>query len=506
MTTPEDDERRRYEEALKQRVGTVLGGKYTLESLLGAGGMAAVYRARHRNGNKVAVKMLHPEVAILPELRARFLREGYVANGIEHPGVVRVIDDDVTPDGAVFLVMDLLEGRTLGQLIDERGGTLAPTEIVPIALQILDVLVAAHARGIIHRDIKPENIFVLGDASVRLLDFGIARVAHAASATRTGHLMGTPAYMAPEQARGMVKQIDARTDLWAVGAVLFRALTGRQVHVADTPELTVVHAATRAAEPVLDLAPSIGIELANAIDRALVVEMASRWPDASAMREALNAATSSGLSELAQPVVSSSAVLDRTHPMTPVTPSGGLSAGTHPMAATPPGLTAHGTLSATAGGARSGALPERAGSRGSVVALGLLAAVILGGGALGLSRLSATEERATRANGVVAVEPAPPASASAAVLVVAPEETPAGTHASASALPFVSVSAAAEATGAPSAKPVKPALPTAPAKASASATGAAAQVAPTASAPNCSPPYTFDAAGTKQWKAECFAK
>src|SRR6185369_11312071 len=136
----------------QQRVGLVLNGKWRLDALLGIGGMAAVYGATHRNGNRVAIKVLHAHCAVNENIRTRFQREGYVANKIEHPGAVRVLDDDRTADGVPFLVMDLLEGETLEARLN-REGRLAPGEALAICYRLLDVLSSAHAKGIVHRDI-----------------------------------------------------------------------------------------------------------------------------------------------------------------------------------------------------------------------------------------------------------------------------------------------------------------------------------------------------------------
>ena len=131
--------------------------------MLGVGGMAAVYAATHRNGNRVAVKMLHAEISADPDIRQRFLREGYVANKVGHPGAVNVSDDDIAEDGACFLVMALLEGETVEARRERKGGTLGTVDTLSIMEQVLDVLAAAHAEGIIHRDLKPENLFVTRD-------------------------------------------------------------------------------------------------------------------------------------------------------------------------------------------------------------------------------------------------------------------------------------------------------------------------------------------------------
>src|SRR5580692_5858163 len=220
------------------RLGTVLRGKYRLDGLLGIGGMAAVYRATHRNQAELAIKMLHPELSLYQDFKNRFLREGYAANSVKHPSVVLVVDDDVTEDGAAFLVMELLRGVSVDALRKARG-RLPALEAAEVGIQVLDVLRAAHEKGIVHRDIKPANLFVTHDGTVKVLDFGIARARDEASpdeqATGTGVLLGTPAFMAPEQANAKPSEIDARTDLWAMGATLFTLLSGKPVHPAENP-------------------------------------------------------------------------------------------------------------------------------------------------------------------------------------------------------------------------------------------------------------------------------
>ena len=192
--------------------------KWSLDRLLDVGGMAAVYLATHRNGNKVAIKVLHRQYAAMPEAKERFLREGYVANKVEHPHAVTVLDDDELDDGTPFIVMELLIGHSLESRLRERG-RLSPAETLYIADKILDVLAAAHGRGIIHRDIKPPNVYLTTDGNVKVLDFGLARVLEkndAMSLTRSGTIVGTASYMSPEQARGKRSLIDHRTDLYAV--------------------------------------------------------------------------------------------------------------------------------------------------------------------------------------------------------------------------------------------------------------------------------------------------
>jgi len=235
------------------RVGSVINKKYRLERLIGSGGMASVYEATHRNGNRVAIKMLHPHLSINADLRARFLREGYVANKVNHQGAVRVLDDDMTEDGAVFLVMELLKGETLDARWESRGSRLAHREVCEYVHQLLDVLAAAHGQGVVHRDIKPENLFLTRDGVLKVLDFGIARLREASGAegaTQTGRMIGTPAFMPPEQALGRSRQIDGQTDLWAVGATMFTLVSGHYVHEAETMEEMLVRAGSRPARQV----------------------------------------------------------------------------------------------------------------------------------------------------------------------------------------------------------------------------------------------------------------
>ena len=281
---PSEAERR-----AERRLGSTVG-KYRLERVLGVGGMASVYLAIHRNGHRVAVKMLHPEISSDPDLRARFVREGYAANAIEHRGVVRVLDDDETEDGSAFIVMDLLAGETLAARCKRFAGKLPVRDVLALGHQLLDVLAAAHARGIVHRDIKPENLFWTSEGVLKVLDFGIARVRLGSSdsePTHTGRAMGTPAFMAPEQAFGRARDVDERTDVYACGATMFTAISGSLVHEAETAQEQVVYAATRPARSLAAVAPDAPAEVVALVDRALAFERADRWPTAAAMREAI---------------------------------------------------------------------------------------------------------------------------------------------------------------------------------------------------------------------------
>jgi hypothetical protein len=277
------------------RIGTVLCGKYRIDKVLGAGGMAVVFAATHRNQKRVAIKMLHPELSINEQLRTRFLREGYAANTVDHPGAVAVLDDDTAEDGAAFLVMERLEGEEVDRLWEKWGRHLPSEVVLAIAGQLLDVLVAAHAKSIIHRDIKPSNLYITHDGTVKVLDFGIARVRDAAShagpsATSTGMMLGTPAFMAPEQALGKSKEMDGTTDVWSVGATMFALLAGEFVHTGESVTELVIFVATQQARSLATIAPHVDPRIVDIVDRALAFKKEDRWPSAAAMGDVVRAA------------------------------------------------------------------------------------------------------------------------------------------------------------------------------------------------------------------------
>ncbi len=275
------------------RVGHVLRDKWRLDVLLGVGGMAAVYAATHRNGSRAAVKVLHSELSVNPQVRTRFLREGYVANKVGHDGAVKVLDDDVAEDGSLFLVTELLDGETLEDRRVRLGGKLSENDVLSVTDQLLDVLIAAHAAGIVHRDLKPENVFTTRAGVVKVLDFGIARLRElstASTATSSGSSMGTPAYMPPEQARGLWDEVDGRSDLWAVGATMFHLLSGRLVHGGRTANEQLLEAMTKQAPPLASVMPTVSPAVAHLVDKALAFDRERRWLDAGRMQEALRIA------------------------------------------------------------------------------------------------------------------------------------------------------------------------------------------------------------------------
>jgi serine/threonine-protein kinase len=275
------------------RVGDLLGGRWRLEKLLGMGGAASVYAARHRNGNRVAIKVLHAHLCHCEDVCQRFLAEAYAANRVGHPGVAAIRDEGIAEDGSIFLVMELLEGETL-EARRWRETRLEPRHALQIADRLLDALAQAHERGVIHRDIKPDNIFLTRDGRVVLLDFGVAHLAepYGSAVTQSGAPLGTPAFMPPEQASGYIDRIDARTDLWAVGATLFTVLSGRFVHQAETVNQELCLA-------MIDPAPSLGkvvrlpAAVVKLVDRALAFDPEQRFPDACSMQAAVRSALAS---------------------------------------------------------------------------------------------------------------------------------------------------------------------------------------------------------------------
>lgn len=464
------------------RVGRVLKDKWKLHRVLGVGGFAVVYEATHRAGKRVAVKMMHPELALEPELRARFVREAYVANHIDHPGIVSIADDDVAEDGALFLVMDLLEGEDVEQRRVRLGGRLPVTEVLSVADHVLDVLATAHGKGVVHRDLKPHNLFLTRTGQVKVLDFGIARaMALSGGKTRSGLMLGSPGFMPPEQARGDADEIDARSDLWALGATLFTLLTGRLVHDAPTPIRLVARAMEQPAAPLSSAWPEAPPAVASLIDRALAFEKSARWPGAREMQEAVRCAYSA----ITESPVS-------TEPLPPVagTPSRDISLGPTQVSGDVADFAASSTLPAkpterspsapeertaklvSAAGARTGApvssgrtgvdLHPRAGRRRLGVAALIVAAAA---GAIALATLHEPAGPAIpAAPGGEAPEPAaatpPPASAPAAS---AASQAPSAV-APASAAPVASTPAALSATRlvVPVRAPARKAEPTAP--------------------------------------------
>src|SRR6478735_5123709 len=279
-------------------VGLTLNDTYIPERILGEGGMGRVYLARHTRirQKRVAVKVLHPEFFLNAQVLARFQREAETAAAISHPNVVTVLDVDRTPHGLPYLVTEYLDGVELADHLKSRG-KLSATTAVHITRQLCRGLGAAHQSQVIHRDVKPQNIFLVGDFAhgvperppVKVLDFGLSRFSDGSESqlTQAGCIMGTPAYMAPEHARG--EPVDHRTDVYGAGVVLYTQLTGRPPFEEETPQATVIAAMNAEPPRPRSIEPTIPPHLELIIERAMAREPAERYQDMSAFEQALGA-------------------------------------------------------------------------------------------------------------------------------------------------------------------------------------------------------------------------
>ena len=268
-----------------------MGGRYRLERELGAGGMGAVWIAVQEGlGRRVALKTLLPALAQDAQAVTRFKREAELAASLGHPHIVQVTDFGSDAGGA-FLVMELLHGHSLAEVI-EREAPMEPTRLATIAQQVLSALGATHERGVVHRDLKPDNVFltkVAGGELVKLLDFGIARMALgdvASRLTQTGQVLGTPLYMAPEQARA--QEVDGRTDLYALGAILYEAASGQRPFEASTYPALIAAIVMDAPPPLKSLRPGLPPNFVAIVETAMAKEPDHRFRSPEAMSRALD--------------------------------------------------------------------------------------------------------------------------------------------------------------------------------------------------------------------------
>ncbi|MEM9196089.1 MAG: serine/threonine-protein kinase [Myxococcota bacterium] len=279
----------------EERIGSTLAGKYRLQRIIGRGGMGVVFAGLHEwTGREVAIKLLHAELAAEPMIGERFLREARTAAQLRHPNVVDVLDMQATDEREVFLVLELLQGRSLEDVIKQKGA-LTEGETLAILNPIMDALADAHALGIIHRDLKPDNVFLHHDPKrgviPKLLDFGIAKIANSRRTNSTGEgtIIGTPTYMSPEQALGM-EDVGPASDVWSMGAMLFECIGGRPPFLGPTPTAVLTQICTAPAPALGSIAATAQPGVTAAIDRALVRERSERYPDMTALRNALREA------------------------------------------------------------------------------------------------------------------------------------------------------------------------------------------------------------------------
>jgi serine/threonine protein kinase len=266
--------------------GDTVAGKYEVLGILGQGGMGVVLHARHVHFKReVAIKVLHPMLSRDELIVRRFEREAQAAGRIGSAHIAEVYDTGKLPSGERYIVMEYLAGECLASRID-RQGTLPPEELKLIVLQILEGLVTAHDAQFVHRDLKPSNIFLTTnyegrDGFVKILDFGVSKLntVDAGDVTETGILLGTPHYMAPEFIKG-ARHVDHRVDLYAVGVIMFRALSGMTPFIADNAYALIHKIAREDAPPLRTLAPDVDPQLAAIVDRALTRDLTVRYNDA----------------------------------------------------------------------------------------------------------------------------------------------------------------------------------------------------------------------------------
>jgi serine/threonine protein kinase len=502
----------------KGRLGSVLRGKYRLDSVIGVGGMAVVYKALHRNQAEFAVKMLHPELSLNDNIRSRFLREGYAANSVKHSGVVLVVDDDVAEDGSAFLVMELLSGLTADDAWTALGGKIPLDAACAIAVELLDVLAAAHDKGILHRDIKPANVFVTREGVLKVLDFGIARVrdsmAGNSQATGTGMLLGTPAFMAPEQVIGKPTDVDTRVDLWAVGATIFNLVSGQMVHEAETGPQLMVKLATQPPRSLYAVVPDAPPAIAAVVDRALAFDKNLRWQTAGEMEEALRVACVQAFGDfvprniLARLVATAKPQAGRSAVRSPsgARPAAPAPFGTPAPVAAPAGTGIRAITGASPVSTSTWFAQEHAGGGASASRKGVIGIVA---GLAALSAVGITVALMHRG------APSPPRAAPAASVSdpsVPQNPSPRAAPPAAAPTDPPAVAVVAPAAALPPLEPARQEPAAAARHPGAALGGGRATTAREAGAPareasgkpNCNPPYTLDQNGEKHFKPECF--
>jgi serine/threonine-protein kinase len=275
-------------------VGSIVADTYRITSQLGVGGMGAVFAAEHLRlpGKHVAIKVLHNTMATA-EILLRFRREAEIASRIGHPNIVEVLDFNTLPSGEPFLVMELLTGESLAARL--RRGRLPEKTALDIARQIGSALDAAHRMDVVHRDLKPDNVFLCprdvdGELRdhVKVLDFGISKIRNAATVlTQDAAILGTPFYMSPEQASGKNQEIDGRTDIFALGAIVFEMLTGVTAFPGESVPAVIFQVVFQPHPSLANLAPTANPKVVAAVDRALAKEPAARFQTMAAFVEAL---------------------------------------------------------------------------------------------------------------------------------------------------------------------------------------------------------------------------
>jgi serine/threonine protein kinase len=477
------------------REGDVIAGKYRVEKILGSGGMGVVVAARHvQLDDKVALKFLRPVAVEKPEAAIRFLREARAAVKIKSEHVARVTDVGTMENGAPYMVMEYLEGSDLAGWLKERG-SLPVEQAVGFLLQACEALAEAHALGIVHRDLKPANLFLTkrpaGAAIVKVLDFGISKsVLPTADAdlTNTAAFLGSPLYMSPEQMQSS-KSVDARSDIWALGIVLYELVTGTTPFQRDTFTEVVTAVLQHEPAPFRPTSPEIPLAFEAVVGRCIAKDPAARFPNVAELAAALTPFGPPGSEASAQRIAQALGVGTPTPPL-PASGNAVVSPSRRDVGVAVGATTSKPVAQDTP------SIPELASRRkrrlsGPVAGLLVVSSV---GAAFGV--WWSTSTRKTPASPAITAEPSashgsaepPPMpsssaapSATATVAVAASQPTP--------------PPAAGSLVSAPQPLPHRPPAPrgSSPAPATSTATPK----------PNCNPPYTIDAVGHHQYKPEC---
>src|ERR671935_1587880 len=275
-------------------VGEVVTGRYVLEELVRAGGMSSVFKARDTLlERRVALKILHPHFTDDEQYVERFRREARAVASLSHPNIVTILDRG-EDEGRQFLVFELVEGRTLKEVLDEEGW-LPVRRALEIAIQVARGLAFAHEHGLVHRDVKPQNVILNGDGRAKVTDFGIARSLDVQGVTQSGAVLGTSNYIAPEQASG--QPVDRTTDVYSLGVVLFELLTGEVPFPGESFVAVAMQHVSEAPPSVLEVRPDVPVRVARAVDRSLEKDPVERFPTMDAFAAELQAC----LAELGSP-------------------------------------------------------------------------------------------------------------------------------------------------------------------------------------------------------------
>ena len=468
----------------------VVAGKFRLNRLLGRGGMGSVWYATHLALDiPCAVKFIEGDFAAVPEMQARFQREAKAAAALRSPHVVQILDHDIW-EGMPFIAMELLDGEELSKRIT-RMGKIPPGELNAIMSQVCRALTKAHGQGIIHRDLKPDNIFLVRDDDreiAKVLDFGIAKNKNAnldiGSSTKTGAMLGTPYYMSPEQAQGN-KQVDARSDLWALGVIAFECLTGQRPFESDALGDLLMQIMVKPLPRASEIVPELPHNFDAWFHKACARDPKDRFGSAKELSDALGTALAVGLStEIMAPKEVRDVIqagMGATMPLQTPNPLATPNPGAMPPQAYGPGPGSMGAQApaATTGfaGELGGEIPKKAPIGiivGAALAFLLVAGIGIGvavksskgggtaGGGPTATATTTTTTTATTATTATTTTTATPTNTAAVTTMTAPTATApaatAGTHAG--TRPTVTASATAHASVVPSTKPTTPATAT----------------------------------------------